>query len=192
MQTSLLSTTTIISAVKQDQNVFLLYPIGAEQRRLFQNRCAKPFKPPSTPRKPPAIPTGWLRTKPRSTTSPRASRQSSVSWWTGVENPHACPLNAPGLISVHLNSKKQKNRKSKPAALREESPAYHTDGNGAHRKLKFIDLFCGIGGFRIAFERADCECVFSSDWNEMAQIKEFTPAAWAKAKGKEKTFPKVT
>jgi DNA (cytosine-5)-methyltransferase 1 len=37
------------------------------------------------------------------------------------------------------------------------------------RKLKFIDLFCGIGGFRIAFERAGCECVFSSDWNEKAQ-----------------------
>jgi DNA (cytosine-5)-methyltransferase 1 len=36
--------------------------------------------------------------------------------------------------------------------------------------FKFIDLFCGIGGFRIAFERAGCECVFSSDWNEMAQI----------------------
>jgi len=36
--------------------------------------------------------------------------------------------------------------------------------------LKFIDLFCGIGGFRIAFERAGGQCVFSSDWNPMAQI----------------------
>jgi DNA (cytosine-5)-methyltransferase 1 len=35
--------------------------------------------------------------------------------------------------------------------------------------LKFIDLFCGIGGFRIAFERAGCQCVFSSDWNEKAR-----------------------
>ena len=35
--------------------------------------------------------------------------------------------------------------------------------------LRFIDLFCGIGGFRIAFERAGCQCVFSSDWNEKAQ-----------------------
>lgn len=31
------------------------------------------------------------------------------------------------------------------------------------KKLKFIDLFCGIGGFRIAFEKLGCECVFSSD-----------------------------
>jgi len=36
--------------------------------------------------------------------------------------------------------------------------------------LRFIDLFCGIGGFRLAFERAGCQCVFSSDWNEQAQI----------------------
>lgn len=31
--------------------------------------------------------------------------------------------------------------------------------------LRFIDLFCGIGGFRLGFERAGCECVFSSDWD---------------------------
>jgi DNA-cytosine methyltransferase len=35
---------------------------------------------------------------------------------------------------------------------------------------RFIDLFCGIGGFRYAFERAGCQCVFSSDWNEQARI----------------------
>lgn len=42
-------------------------------------------------------------------------------------------------------------------------------------KLKFVDLFCGIGGFRIAFEEAcdenglDSECVFSSDIDKYAQ-----------------------
>lgn len=42
-------------------------------------------------------------------------------------------------------------------------------------KLKFIDLFCGIGGFRVAFEEA-CEendilakCVFSSDIDKFCQ-----------------------
>lgn len=29
--------------------------------------------------------------------------------------------------------------------------------------MTFIDLFCGIGGFRIAFESVGCNCVFSSD-----------------------------
>jgi DNA (cytosine-5)-methyltransferase 1 len=29
--------------------------------------------------------------------------------------------------------------------------------------VKFIDLFSGIGGFRIALERLGCECVFSSE-----------------------------
>lgn len=35
--------------------------------------------------------------------------------------------------------------------------------------LRFIDLFCGIGGFRIGFEQAGCECVFSSDWDKHSQ-----------------------
>lgn len=37
------------------------------------------------------------------------------------------------------------------------------------RKLRFIDLFCGIGGVRLAFEASDCECVFSSDWDKYAR-----------------------
>ena len=63
-----------------------------------------------------------------------------------------------------------KRKKSKAVVLREDPPSYHVNGNGHHHKLRFIDLFCGIGGFRFAFERAGCECVFSSDWNKYAQI----------------------
>jgi site-specific DNA-cytosine methylase len=39
----------------------------------------------------------------------------------------------------------------------------------AFRPLRFIDLFCGIGGFRIAFERAGAKCVFSSDWDKVSR-----------------------
>jgi DNA (cytosine-5)-methyltransferase 1 len=35
-------------------------------------------------------------------------------------------------------------------------------------KFKFIDLFCGLGGFRIALENLGGECVFSSEINEHA------------------------
>ncbi|MDA3079131.1 MULTISPECIES: DNA cytosine methyltransferase [unclassified Campylobacter] len=31
------------------------------------------------------------------------------------------------------------------------------------RKIKFIDLFAGIGGFRYSLEQCGCECVFSSE-----------------------------
>jgi len=50
------------------------------------------------------------------------------------------------------------------ATMREDAPAYRVDGapisKSAHAgsdsgaPLRFIDLFCGIGGFRIAFEQA--------------------------------------
>ena len=36
-------------------------------------------------------------------------------------------------------------------------------------KITFIDLFAGIGGMRMAFDNAGCECVFSSEWNKYAQ-----------------------
>lgn len=36
-------------------------------------------------------------------------------------------------------------------------------------KLQFIDLFAGIGGFRVAFEELSCDCVFSSEIDIFAQ-----------------------
>lgn len=43
-----------------------------------------------------------------------------------------------------------------------------TNGNG--KKFKFIDLFAGIGGIRIAFERVGGKCVFTSEWDEPCQV----------------------
>ena len=33
----------------------------------------------------------------------------------------------------------------------------------------FIDIFAGLGGFRIALEKKELECVFSSEWDKYAQ-----------------------
>jgi DNA (cytosine-5)-methyltransferase 1 len=35
--------------------------------------------------------------------------------------------------------------------------------------IKFIDLFAGIGGIRLGFERTGAKCVFSSEWDKFAQ-----------------------
>lgn len=35
--------------------------------------------------------------------------------------------------------------------------------------FRFIDLFAGIGGMRIAYERAGGKCVYSSEWNKYSQ-----------------------
>lgn len=36
-------------------------------------------------------------------------------------------------------------------------------------KFKFIDLFAGIGGMRIAYQNVGGECVYSSEWNKFSQ-----------------------
>lgn len=40
--------------------------------------------------------------------------------------------------------------------------------NTEHNTIKFVDLFAGIGGFRLGFEKAGCSCVFSSEIDEHA------------------------
>lgn len=57
-----------------------------------------------------------------------------------------------------------KKRKTVPAVSEDQAPY------GTARPLKFIDLFCGIGGFRYAFESVGAKCVFSSDWDKYSQI----------------------
>lgn len=41
--------------------------------------------------------------------------------------------------------------------------------NGKSYLFKFIDLFAGIGGIRLPFQRVGGECVFSSEWDKFAQ-----------------------
>src|SRR5450432_680879 len=60
-------------------------------------------------------------------------------------------------------------RTTNAAVLREDSPSYGKSGSAADHQFRFIDLFCGIGGFRIAFESAGGRCVFSSDYDKFSQ-----------------------
>jgi len=39
----------------------------------------------------------------------------------------------------------------------------------AARPFTFVDLFAGIGGLRLGFERAGGRCVYTSEWNERSQ-----------------------
>lgn len=37
-------------------------------------------------------------------------------------------------------------------------------------KFKFIDLFAGIGGIRLAYQNNGCKCVFSSEWDKYSKL----------------------
>lgn len=77
--------------------------------------------------------------------------------------------------SSPLKPKKENSRKTKPTLEEshvKESPAPYGQSlmsaiNGSHR---FIDLFCGIGGFHRAFARQGGHCVFASDWDKFSQV----------------------
>ena len=60
-------------------------------------------------------------------------------------------------------------KRERSSSVQENSPPHRTTIAPVRKNLRFIDLFCGIGGFRLAFGGAGCECVFSSDWDKYAQ-----------------------
>ena len=52
--------------------------------------------------------------------------------------------------------------------LREDPAPYGVKSTITDSKLRFIDLFAGIGGIRLGLERAGGKCVFSSEWDSDA------------------------
>ena len=58
--------------------------------------------------------------------------------------------------------------------IREAVAYYISDMKRKQREIRnshftFIDLFAGIGGMRVAFERVGGHCVYSSEWNKYSQ-----------------------
>lgn len=74
----------------------------------------------------------------------------------------------------NLNSYSTKNEQSIQDFVR-EAIAYYMSNMKSRKSIKkinkftFIDLFAGIGGMRIAFDRAGGQCVYSSEWNKYSQ-----------------------
>ena len=63
------------------------------------------------------------------------------------------------ILQKYLDDQNNKENKKKP--LSQEK----------NQKIRFIDLFAGIGGIRLGFEghSHDTECVYSSEWDKYAQ-----------------------
>ncbi|MFW6316035.1 MAG: DNA cytosine methyltransferase [Cyanobacteriota bacterium] len=58
-----------------------------------------------------------------------------------------------------------------PELLESINPAYNSIKSPytVKGKIRFIDLFAGIGGMRLAFEDSNSQCVFSCEWDSHAQ-----------------------
>ncbi len=67
---------------------------------------------------------------------------------------------------MNTKTKPRTKRKAEKRCVKENESGYFARS----MPLRFVDLFCGIGGFRIAFERAGATCVWSCDWDKYSQI----------------------
>lgn len=75
-------------------------------------------------------------------------------WEIGEHKPTAKKVELILALEDELNSAKEK------------APYYQNDPNP---EFRFIDLFAGIGGIRIPFQKLGGQCVFTSEWDKFAQ-----------------------
>ena len=73
-----------------------------------------------------------------------------------------------------LNAYSLQSEQSMQDCVREAVACYVTDMRRkqkdiSNKQFLFIDLFAGIGGMRIAFDRAGGHCVYSNEWNKYSQ-----------------------
>jgi DNA (cytosine-5)-methyltransferase 1 len=74
------------------------------------------------------------------------------------------PVERKATIVAKAVPAKSKTKRRVPAAVHEPEVVYKRAGG-----FKFIDLFCGIGGFHLGFSKQGGECVFASDWDKYSQ-----------------------
>ena len=73
-------------------------------------------------------------------------------------------------VSRKVNRKVTGTRR-RNAAISQDAETVHSSVQlSLNPAFRFIDLFAGIGGIRIAFERANGQCVFSSEWDKFSQV----------------------
>lgn len=77
------------------------------------------------------------------------------------------------IFDVKINNNKTNSKLHEPSISYQcslfkeiESPIFKTAQN---IKFSFIDLFAGIGGFRLALQNIGGKCIFSSEWDKDAQ-----------------------
>ena len=72
-------------------------------------------------------------------------------------------------LAEYTNENKSSVQDSVSSALIQFLSRQNNDTEAENADFTFIDLFAGIGGMRIAYERAGGHCVYSNEWNKYSQ-----------------------
>ena len=76
-------------------------------------------------------------------------------WETGKVQP-------PAMVGLAIKQLMQERKVDSPASI-------NVPARAQGQTFRFIDLFAGIGGIRLGFERQGGKCVFTSEWNTWSQ-----------------------
>jgi DNA (cytosine-5)-methyltransferase 1 len=81
-----------------------------------------------------------------------------------------------GILNVNIRTiRRWETRESEPPLYLADAirtrilPLINSPRNGNRATFRFIDLFAGIGGIRIGFQKAGGQCVFTSEWDKFSK-----------------------